>query len=300
MPRATRSHNYEGVSSDTSVTSTASSRLAKATQQKNHKLPVGAIAEATPLEVVNEVPVVPKKVPPHPPVHHICPPDSANSIKAPAPDVAAMLPAEEFPPTINPASNLVEPVTGSKNNITPDDDVDSTMTPSDTKTPATDVLPTTTASDSVPNMTPSDTKTPATDVLPTTAASDLVPNMTLSDTKTPATDVLPTMTASDLVPNMTPSDTKTPATDVLPTTTASDLVPVMTAAPDFVESVTGLTSTKATPSISVELVTGSEFSKWCWVLHHVLIQMLSSLPFLKKKLIIIRNSILQRHPIQQT
>ena len=87
MPRATRSRNYEDVSSDTSVTSTASSRLAKATQRKNHKLPVGAIAEATPLEVVNEVPVVPKKVPPHPPVHHIRPPDLANSIKAPAPDV---------------------------------------------------------------------------------------------------------------------------------------------------------------------------------------------------------------------
>jgi hypothetical protein len=39
MPRATRSRNYEDVSSDTSVNSTASSRLAKASQQKIQKLP---------------------------------------------------------------------------------------------------------------------------------------------------------------------------------------------------------------------------------------------------------------------
>jgi hypothetical protein len=98
MPHATHSRNYEDVSLDTSVTSTASSCLAKATQWKSHKLPVGAIAEATPLESVNEVPVVPKKVPPHPPVHHIRPPDLANSIKVPTPDLGAMLPAQEFPP----------------------------------------------------------------------------------------------------------------------------------------------------------------------------------------------------------
>ena len=54
-PRATRSQNYEDVSSDTSVNSTASSLLAKALQQKIQKLPVDAIAEAMPLESVNEV-----------------------------------------------------------------------------------------------------------------------------------------------------------------------------------------------------------------------------------------------------
>jgi hypothetical protein len=40
--------------------------------------------------------------------------------------------------------------------------------------------------------------------------------------------------------------------------TASDVDPTMTAAPDFVESVTCLANTKATASILVELVTGSE------------------------------------------
>ena len=54
MPRATRSRNYEDVSLDTSVNSTASSRLAKASQRKIQKLPVDAIAEAMPLESVNE------------------------------------------------------------------------------------------------------------------------------------------------------------------------------------------------------------------------------------------------------
>ncbi len=55
MPRATRSRNYEVVSSDTSVNSTASSRLAKALQRKIQKLPADAIAEAMPLESINEV-----------------------------------------------------------------------------------------------------------------------------------------------------------------------------------------------------------------------------------------------------
>jgi hypothetical protein len=55
MPHATHSRNYEDVSSDTSVNSTASSCLAKALQQKIQKLPVDAIAEATPLESINEV-----------------------------------------------------------------------------------------------------------------------------------------------------------------------------------------------------------------------------------------------------
>ena len=55
MPRATRSRNYEDVSSDTSVNSTASSRLAKALQRKIQKLPADAIAEAMPLESINEV-----------------------------------------------------------------------------------------------------------------------------------------------------------------------------------------------------------------------------------------------------
>jgi hypothetical protein len=55
MPHATHSQNYEDVSSDTSVNSTASSLLAKASQRKIRKLPVDAIAEAMPLESVNEV-----------------------------------------------------------------------------------------------------------------------------------------------------------------------------------------------------------------------------------------------------
>jgi hypothetical protein len=55
MPCATHSRNYEDVSSDTSVNSTASSHLAKALQRKIQKLPVDAIAEAMPLESVNEV-----------------------------------------------------------------------------------------------------------------------------------------------------------------------------------------------------------------------------------------------------
>jgi hypothetical protein len=55
MPHAARSRNYEDVSSDTSVNSTASSRLAKALQGKIQKLPVDAIAEAMTLESVNEV-----------------------------------------------------------------------------------------------------------------------------------------------------------------------------------------------------------------------------------------------------
>ncbi len=76
---------------DTSVNSTASSHLAKASQQKIQKLPVGAIAEAMPLESINEVRVVPKKVPPHHPVRHVGPPDLTNSTKAPAPDVATTL-----------------------------------------------------------------------------------------------------------------------------------------------------------------------------------------------------------------
>ncbi len=53
---------------------------------------MGTIDEMTPLESVKVVSVVPKKVPPHPPVHHMCPPDLAKPLlrtMTPAPDVAA-------------------------------------------------------------------------------------------------------------------------------------------------------------------------------------------------------------------
>ncbi len=61
MPRSTRSCNYEDVSSDTSVNSTASSRQAKASQRKVHKIPVGTIDETMTLDSSDVVPVVFKK-----------------------------------------------------------------------------------------------------------------------------------------------------------------------------------------------------------------------------------------------
>jgi hypothetical protein len=79
MHHATWSSNYEGVSWDTSIKSIASSRQAKASHQKNQKLPVGTIDKMTPLESVNVFSVVPKKVPPHPSACCICPPDLAKT-----------------------------------------------------------------------------------------------------------------------------------------------------------------------------------------------------------------------------
>jgi hypothetical protein len=80
MPFATRSSNYKDVSSNTSINSTASLRLAKVLQQKIQKLPVSAIDETMPLESLTVVLNVPKKVPPHPPVHRIPPPDLAKPL----------------------------------------------------------------------------------------------------------------------------------------------------------------------------------------------------------------------------
>lgn len=115
MPRSVCSYNYKDVSSDASVNSTASSRQAKAAQQKIQKIPVGTSVGTTPLESINVLPVVPKKVPQHPPVHHICPPDLGKAIlntMPPAPDVATTMPsASDVVPITKPPSLAPDVVT---------------------------------------------------------------------------------------------------------------------------------------------------------------------------------------------
>jgi hypothetical protein len=143
MPFATR---YEDISSDTSINSTASSCLAKALHWKIQKLTVGTIDETMPLVSLDVVLNVPKKVPPHPPFCHICPPDLAKpllSTTTPTPYVVStkpsalssdmvtasgLVPAPDFPPTMTPTSDLVEPVTGSETTKTPVPDLLPTMT----------------------------------------------------------------------------------------------------------------------------------------------------------------------------
>jgi hypothetical protein len=89
---------------------------------------------------------------------------------------------------MTPATDLVEPVTGSEHAKTP-----KTTDLAPTKTPAPDSLqPMTPASDLVEPVTGSEiTKTPAPDLLPT---------------KTPATDLVPTKPACNLVTTKTASD----------------------------------------------------------------------------------------------
>jgi hypothetical protein len=139
--------------------------------QKIQKLPVGTIDETMPLESLNVVLNVPRKVPPHPPDHHICPPDLAKpllSTMTPAPDVvptkpsalasdmvtaSSLVPVLDFLPSMTPAFDLVEPVTGSETTKTPKAN-DMVLT----KTSAPDLLPTMTpASDLVEPVTSSET-----------------------------------------------------------------------------------------------------------------------------------------------
>jgi hypothetical protein len=62
---------------------------------------VGTIDEMTPLESVNVVSVAPKKVPPHPPVCRIHPPD------LPKPLLSTVTPAPDVTATLSPAPDVV-------------------------------------------------------------------------------------------------------------------------------------------------------------------------------------------------